>query len=373
MRCREPASVERSQLYEAALQYHGLVDPSVPRVFDKQWSTPLDLLTWKKCSMKVLVAVSLMFGLLTLITTGVTYHSRNVICVCQPGENDILTDRDLHELTKSGRNFFFLETAGSTCLNSRQSCSIESAARRNPEFTIFLLTLWGTRRCRYLDHLKRLRNFRLARIDVKSLVNDTPLNGWYHSDAWIVSPFRTNHFSDALRLLVLWKYGGVYADLDTLVLKSVANLQNSVSRELFPLIGNSMMSFQKNHPFLLACLQEFAINYKPRRWAYNGPRLLERVLRTWCPKEPVMQQPYVECADVSILPGEAFYPVPYTEWKLPFQASEASHVAMLLSNSYAIHLWNALSKITRIEEGSAYDVLQRNVCTTTYALSLSKY
>lgn len=337
------------------------------------WSTPLDLLTWKKCSMKVLVAVSLMFGLLTLITTGVTYHSRNVICVCQPGENDILTDRDLHELTKSGRNFFFLETAGSTCLNSRQSCSIESAARRNPEFTIFLLTLWGTRRCRYLDHLKRLRNFRLARIDVKSLVNDTPLNGWYHSDAWIVSPFRTNHFSDALRLLVLWKYGGVYADLDTLVLKSVANLQNSVSRELFPLIGNSMMSFQKNHPFLLACLQEFAINYKPRRWAYNGPRLLERVLRTWCPKEPVMQQPYVECADVSILPGEAFYPVPYTEWKLPFQASEASHVAMLLSNSYAIHLWNALSKITRIEEGSAYDVLQRNVCTTTYALSLSKY
>ncbi|KAM7299030.1 lactosylceramide 4-alpha-galactosyltransferase, partial [Ixodes scapularis] len=177
-------------------------------------------------------------------------------------ENAILTDRDLYELTKSGRNFFFLETAGSTCLNSRQSCSIESAARQNPEFTIFLLTLWGTRRCRYLDHLKSLRNFRLARIDVNSLVNDTPLNGWYHSDAWIVSPFRTNHFSDALRLLVLWKYGGVYADLDTLVLKSVANLQNSVSRERFPLIGNSMMSFQKGHPFLLACLQEFAINYK---------------------------------------------------------------------------------------------------------------
>ncbi|XP_042149546.1 lactosylceramide 4-alpha-galactosyltransferase [Ixodes scapularis] len=336
------------------------------------WSTPLDPLRRKKCSMKGLVAVTLTVGLLTLITTGVTYPSRNVICACQSGENAILTDRDLYELTKSGRNFFFLETAGSTCLNSRQSCSIESAARQNPEFTIFLLTLWGTRRCRYLDHLKSLRNFRLARIDVNSLVNDTPLNGWYHSDAWIVSPFRTNHFSDALRLLVLWKYGGVYADLDTLVLKSVANLQNSVSRERFPLIGNSMMSFQKGHPFLLACLQEFAINYKPRRWAYNGPRLLERVLKTWCPKEPVMQQPYVDCADVSILPGEAFYPVSYTEWKLPFQASEASHVAMLLSNSYAIHLWNALSKITRIEEGSAYDVLQKNACSTTYELSLSK-
>lgn len=85
-----------------------------------------------------------------------------------------------------------------------------------------------------------------------------------------------------------------------------------------------------------------------------------------------MQQPYVDCADVSILPGEAFYPVSYTEWKLPFQASEASHVGMLLSNSYAIHLWNALSKITRIEEGSAYDVLRKNVCATTYELSISK-
>ncbi|CAN7998490.1 unnamed protein product, partial [Ixodes hexagonus] len=292
------------------------------------------------------------------------------------GENDILTDSDVTELSKSGRNFFFLETAGSTCLNSRESCSIESAARQNPGFTVFLLTLWGTQRCKYattyLDNLKHLRNFKVARVDVKSLVNGTALNGWYHSDVWIVSPFRTNHFSDALRLLVLWKYGGVYADMDVLVLKDVSHLQNSVSRELFPLIGNSMMTFQRGHPFLLACLQEFAINYKPRRWAYNGPRLLERVLKRWCPKKPVMQLPFVNCSDVSILPGQAFYPVPYTEWRLPFQASEASHLATLLEDSYAIHLWNTYSKFTKIEPGSAYDVLRRSVCPATYALSLGQ-
>ncbi|XP_077493768.1 lactosylceramide 4-alpha-galactosyltransferase-like isoform X2 [Amblyomma americanum] len=269
---------------------------------------------------------------------------------------------------ESERNFFFLETAGASCINDRAACSIESAALRNPDYTVWLLTILDMRGCRFLENLRYLPNFRLLNIDLNTLVRDSVLVHWYIKDDWIRSPFRINHLSDALRLLILWRYGGVYADMDVLILRSFGKLRNVLAREHFPDLGNSVMVFERKHPFLLRCLEEFSWTYKSHKWAHNGPRLLERVLAWFCPRNLLGKIPLVECSGVTVLPSVSFYPVSYLEWQKAFFRNATVAVMRATTESYALHLWNSYSRSAEVQRGSAYDVLRKALCPKTYAL-----
>lgn len=277
-------------------------------------------------------------------------------------------ERQHHELNKSKKNFFFLETAGASCITDRAACAIESAALRHPDYTVWLLTILDIQDCRFLNHLFELPNFRILRLDLNSLVKDSVLVHWYVKDDWNRSPFRINHLSDALRLLVLWKYGGIYADMDVLTLRSFDKHQDVLARELFPDVGNSVMVFRKQNPFLYRCLEEFSNTYKPRKWAHNGPRLLERVLTLFCPPNTLNKQPLLKCSGVTVLPANAFYPVTYTQWPKPFLQNHTSEVLRATSESFALHLWNSYSRGKRVERGSAYYIMRKTLCPSTHIL-----
>lgn len=277
-------------------------------------------------------------------------------------------ERRRHELNSSKKNFFFLETAGASCITDRAACAIETAALRHPDYIIWLLTILDIEDCSFLSHLFELPNFRILRLDLNSLVKDSVLVHWYVKDNWNRSPFRVNHLSDALRLLVLWKYGGIYADLDVLTLRSFDKLEDVLARELFPDVGNSVMVFRKRHPFLFRCLEEFSKTYKPRKWAHNGPRLLERVLSWFCPPNALNKDPLVKCSGVTVLPANAFYPVTYPDWRKPFQRNHTSEVLRATSDSYTLHLWNSYSRGQRVERGSAYYVMRKTLCPSTHNL-----
>ncbi|XP_064483116.1 lactosylceramide 4-alpha-galactosyltransferase-like [Ornithodoros turicata] len=269
---------------------------------------------------------------------------------------------------------FFLETAESPpCISARQSCAIESAALRSYNAKIVLLTSSSiSADCEYIKILSKFPNFKLMCVPFENLFDGTVLNQWFQNGSWSRSPFRANHLSDALRLLLLWKFGGVYVDMDVLVLKNIAALRNSVSRERFPAVGNSVLVFNKGHPFLLDCMREFASSYKSRLWAHNGPRLLERVLLKYCPPELLRNQPHLKCSgDVTVLSAEAFYPIPLAEWKTLFQPESTFKVLKATEDSYTVHLWNSYSKKKRLSIGdaSAYDVMARFVCPLSYQVA----
>ncbi|KAK4296514.1 hypothetical protein Pmani_030990, partial [Petrolisthes manimaculis] len=57
------------------------------------------------------------------------------------------------------------------------------------------------------------------------------LEDWYGRRAWQDSYWPQSHFNDALRWLLLWKYGGVYLDLDVVVLRPLTRLTNMAARE----------------------------------------------------------------------------------------------------------------------------------------------
>ncbi|XP_077529406.1 lactosylceramide 4-alpha-galactosyltransferase-like [Haemaphysalis longicornis] len=284
--------------------------------------------------------------------------------VSVPGSRN-LADKYEEPFHVLGKNIFLLETSARTNIDSRVACAIESAARQNPEWTVFYLSLEDTS-SRYMDELtSTLPNIQHQRSSLMEIFNGTVMFNWYLSGIWTTSPYKVMHLSDALRLALLWKYGGAYVDLDVVVLGSFDDVRNSVCRELFPDVGNAVMTFDKGHPFLLHCMQEFAASYRSMDYPYNGPRLLDRVLCELCTEEVFYNEENFECAGVHVLESKAFFPVSYPEWHRPFYAEDADEVLNDCKNSTVIHLWNSLSHAAMIEPGSAYDTWRRVLCPTT--------
>ncbi|KAM7289769.1 lactosylceramide 4-alpha-galactosyltransferase [Ixodes scapularis] len=132
------------------------------------------------------------------------------------------------------RNIFFLETSGRGNLTGRMSCAVESAALHHTEWTVSLLTAENSEkpesRSPFFDLLRRIPNVNIRSIKPAELLEGTPLSSWNFSGAMRSSPHRAVHLADVLRLAVVYKYGGVYLDLDIVMLRSLEDLHNCVSQ-----------------------------------------------------------------------------------------------------------------------------------------------
>ena len=171
-----------------------------------------------------------------------------------------------------------------------------------------------------------------------------------------------------MRLAYLFKFGGVYLDTDMIVLKSFKTLRNVIGAQtLEPVsrnwtrLNNAVLIFDKNHPFLLKSIEEFALTFNGNVWGHNGPYLVSRVARA------------VEGTDgynFTILTPPAFYPVNWVEieklFKVPRTEKDSKRVQVkvleMQKRSYGLHLWNKFSRKFEIEQGSAMDKLVSNQC-----------
>jgi hypothetical protein len=109
-------------------------------------------------------------------------------------------------------------------LQKRQACVIESAAKMNPEYKVYLLYSCPING-RLEDSSEHVRpiftypNVKLWRLNITSYFSKTPLEKWDFLAAIASSSWPKEHSSDILRLMTLWKYGGIYLDLDVIILK----------------------------------------------------------------------------------------------------------------------------------------------------------
>ena len=109
-----------------------------------------------------------------------------------------------------------------TALNCRQACAVESAAKMNPEMTVYLLFFGSShtskRTSQLIDTLlSHYSNVRVNRVFLLDYIKDTPLEHWLTEDVLKSSNWPLIHTSDIMRLLTLWKFGGIYLDLDVVV------------------------------------------------------------------------------------------------------------------------------------------------------------
>lgn len=147
------------------------------------------------------------------------------------------------------RSIFFHETSCLGGLNSRQACAVEAAAKAHKSFAVFVFFLAPIRSfdSKSFRTLKRLNNVKFARVNVSEYAKNTPLESLVASGALNRSKWRISHTSDALRYLTLYKWGGVYLDLDTVVVKRLDVLRKNWSaRESAVAVSAGAMAFSRD-------------------------------------------------------------------------------------------------------------------------------
>ncbi|KAH8939881.1 hypothetical protein BDL97_15G058900 [Sphagnum fallax] len=98
---------------------------------------------------------------------------------------------------------------------------------------------------------------------------------------WHKIPLFHLHYTNLLHLGVLYKYGGVYMDMDVIVLKPLDSLCNTVGSEILAngevCLNGAIMAFNKCSPFLRQCPEEFTATYNDTLLEWNGAELVTRV------------------------------------------------------------------------------------------------
>ncbi|XP_071075203.1 lactosylceramide 4-alpha-galactosyltransferase [Dasypus novemcinctus] len=275
--------------------------------------------------------------------------------------------------TPSPGAIFFLETSDRTNPNFLFMCSVESAARTHPESRVVVLMkgLAGGNaslpRHLGISLLGCFPNVRLRPLRLEELFRGTPLAAWHAAARRRWEPYLLPVLSDAARIALLWKFGGVYLDTDFIVLRSLRHLSNALGAQSRYVLNGAFLAFERRHAFLALCMRDFVAHYNGWIWGHQGPQLLTRVFKRWCSLRSLRESR--GCRGVTALPREAFYPIPWQSWKKYFEDISPDELARLLNATYAVHVWNKKSQGTRLRATSRALLAQLHAryCPATHA------
>ncbi|XP_042553900.1 lactosylceramide 4-alpha-galactosyltransferase [Dipodomys spectabilis] len=285
-----------------------------------------------------------------------------------------LAPSNLPPSTPAPGSIFFLETSERTNPNFLFMCSVESAARAHPEARVVVLMKGlpggSAPLPRHLGTslLSCFPNVQLLRLDLEELFGGTPLAAWHAArrGRWCWQPYLLPVLSDAARIALLWKFGGIYLDTDFIVLRSLKNLTNTLGTQSRYLLNGAFLAFERRHEFLALCMRDFVAHYNAWVWGHQGPQLLTRVFKRWCSIRSLGDSH--ACRGVTALPREAFYPISWQNWKKYFEDISAQELARLLNATYAVHVWNKKSHGTHLRATSQALLAQLHAryCPTTH-------
>ena len=184
------------------------------------------------------------------------------------------------------------------------------------------------------------------------------------------------HTADAVRLLLIYKYGGLYLDLDYVVLRDLSHYKNMLLEEGdHPgggtiAVTNSAFMFTAKHPFLLAAMKALEAGYDNKCWACIGPILLTRVAKKIT--NVTMIQDIPASANLNVTLMKRMMPVHWTaaqglyfpEKPVSFKTWEA-----MFENASTVHFFGFMTSGLVVHDDprySAYAVLGPRYCPNAY-------
>ncbi|XP_062126039.1 lactosylceramide 4-alpha-galactosyltransferase-like [Drosophila sulfurigaster albostrigata] len=288
---------------------------------------------------------------------------------------------------KPGRSIFFLETnciSGTKHhpleLTARQTCAIESAAKHNPNFQVFVL--FASPRYQQkegeqplIDAILSYPNVQLRQLNLMRFAVGTPIEDWLKDGKLFKSDYPIVHISDLLRLLTLYRFGGIYLDLDVVLLRSLEQVPlNFAGAESDTHVANGVLSLAPTdfgHQFATSCLREFQQHFDGGDWGNNGPGVVTRVAKRICATQSieVMQTDPKRCMGFKVFNRSTFYEVGWVDWRHFFEPQYMEQTLQRTKDSLLIHVWNKHSHQMPIKVGSetAYGKYAEQNCPKAYA------
>lgn len=267
-------------------------------------------------------------------------------------------------------NIFFIETSGKNVISPREACAVESAARNSGLHVVMVrvgseLDLSDNTTCQLHKRFDK-NGVSFFNVDLPTLAEGTPLEGFFTSLALRNSMNKFVHAADATRLLLLNRFGGFYADLDMVIIKDISHLHNVVAsdqvteieynpaghRFVGDKITNAMMHLDRGQALLGCALRKFQEAYRGNDWAAAGPDLLHRCLLDQCGfadaqlrEIPLTVERFSSehCSGVSVLSDKSFFPVSWLQKNKLWEGRTKKDWYSFLDESYAVHFYHGSS------------------------------
>ena len=106
---------------------------------------------------------------------------------------------------------------------------------------------------------------------------------FFHDKPYNESMNPVVHLSDALRVLLVWKFGGIYLDTDYVVLNDMTHYQNFLvnNDNEMKAVTNNAFSFTPGHSFIDKVINKLHASYDPKCWKCVGPGLFTKCLKEY--------------------------------------------------------------------------------------------
>ena len=282
-------------------------------------------------------------------------------------------------LTKLYYNIIFIETnKNREYFTERELCAVESAALNNPHAEIVVYSDKAKISQLLLDIYS---NIKLYKLEFKEIIKNTVFDDWFklNSQLLLNGPSPIEHTSDILRIVLLWKYGGYYADLDTISLKSIEQLLHlngfSVQSDNPLQVNNANIIFSKNHPLLLDLMQLMVRNYDPNNWTGLGQHKIIELFRNKCSQSmdklliedlEKMDDKIINCG-LHLFSKKYFAPYNWFDWKVLFQRNHSVEIHRFI-NAFSIHFYSKKSEQeTKLKDSdSIFEFYAKTNCPVSY-------
>ena len=160
--------------------------------------------------------------------------------------DDLEDEAFRNQLTALGRAqntlIWFIRTSPEASLGPLDACSVSSAIEHNPGARVLLLSNGLTCAGAKAVH----PSLRVVRFKYEGVYKAFPaLAAWYRSGTW-KGAFDRNNLGNALRLALLYRYGGAYFDTDVLMLRGIAGdggMASFVGVERDSVLNNAAIGF----------------------------------------------------------------------------------------------------------------------------------
>ncbi|XP_073432746.1 alpha-1,4-N-acetylglucosaminyltransferase-like [Dendrobates tinctorius] len=279
------------------------------------------------------------------------------------------------EVLKEGDGIIFLETTDRMQPPSLVLCAIESAARvyKNRPVAFFMKGLISSNIetvKRHFQVFSSLRNVYFFPLRFEEVFADTPLHAWYQKINSQQQSFWTHVSSDACRLALIGKYGGMYMDTDFISIQTIP-VKDFLAAESSQYSSNGIFGFSPHHDFTQKCLEDFVKNYNSRIWGQQGPRLFTRILKKFCNLPKFVGSEDAMCGNFTLFNPQRFYPIICPEWKKYYKVWDKFPS---FNDSYSLHLWNFMNKekLTMVPGSNTLaEHLYKQYCPFTYNATFS--
>ncbi|KAJ7542201.1 hypothetical protein O6H91_10G094200 [Diphasiastrum complanatum] len=282
--------------------------------------------------------------------------------------------KDFFASSRCSARFFMTWFSPASTFGPRERICVESIFKFHPLACVVIVSRsLDTERgdCILRPFIDSGYHIMAAAPDLPSLFENTSAEIWFRRlkegqvDPGGIS--LSQNLSNLLRLVILFKFGGIYVDTDVIVLRDFSNLSNSIGAQgthasgQWNRLNNAVLIFDESHPILLQLIRDFTSHFQGSKWGHNGPYLVSRVIK---------KIKNTNSFNLTILPSKAFYPAswhiigrwfhsPKHEMERQWKAAKLQELQL---ETYAVHLWNKQTKMLVVERDSILAELFQRCC-----------